>query len=181
MLQVVERAAEFLLDFARRRVDSEPFPDFSPPWGKNCRSESRQYFNDLPGIATNYMRAMHFSLAYVTRVTYKTRTLHRCAEIDQPADPSLAGFVVSGSSDAVVEPDRQIRMSAGRGLVTGRLAFLTAKFRSLSQVRCLSLGFLASISQFGCPAGAGNFYLLRQRRSKIPALCHNLLRLLRFF
>ena len=35
---------------------------------------------------------MHFLLAYVTRVTYKTGTLHRCAEMDRPADGSVAGL-----------------------------------------------------------------------------------------
>jgi len=116
MPQALEHAADFLLDFARRRVDSEPFPDFSPPWREIFRSEFPRDLNGLPLLVADYSRAMHFSLAYVTRVTYKTRTLHRCTEIDQPADGPRRGLYCVWILAAVVETNRPIRIV--RGLVT---------------------------------------------------------------
>jgi hypothetical protein len=140
MPQALEHAADFLLDFARRRVDSEPFPDFSPPWREFFRSEFPRDLNDLPLLAANFACAMHFSLAYVTRVTYKTRTLHRCAEIDQPADgPPLRALLCLDPrcGRGAQPPDPNCQRAEGS---SSELRHLTPP-KGASLARCLSLGF----------------------------------------
>jgi hypothetical protein len=59
------------------------FPVLRSHCANAAKPNSHLEFNGLPAANEKFRPAMHFSLAYVTRVTYKTRTLHRCAGIQQ--------------------------------------------------------------------------------------------------
>jgi hypothetical protein len=89
-----ENSAFFLTNSGRLRVDFGPFLGFPGPPREIERPEISSGIQGFAGSAQKYERDKKFSIAYVTRVTYKSGTLHRCAEIDHPANGSRGGFVV---------------------------------------------------------------------------------------
>src|SRR5712671_4929070 len=121
MSQPLEAAPVFLTNLACRRAVFDRFPGFPPPWRENFRSESDRYLKDLGLLVENNDRVMHFSLAYVTRVTYNSGTLHRCAKVDQPADgPTRRAFCLMSE----LRPGRTTisQKKPGRRYAVGRAA-----------------------------------------------------------
>jgi hypothetical protein len=87
MPQGLENSEAFLANLACRRLDSGPFPDFPMRRREIFGSESRSDMNGLVGSVAKYEHSLNFLLADVTRITYESSTLHRCAEIN-PREPS---------------------------------------------------------------------------------------------
>ena len=87
MGQPFERAEIFLTNFDRGQLDFDPIPGFRLPPHESDRWKSLQLLKDLRVSTAKSARVTNFSLAYVTRVTYKTGTLHSCAGSDRPHRP----------------------------------------------------------------------------------------------
>lgn len=79
MWQRLEGAPDFLTNFGGGRADLTLFPVFRCARASRTDGKYRREFNGLPISAKKYERSSHFSLAYVTRVTYEPGTLHKCA------------------------------------------------------------------------------------------------------
>jgi hypothetical protein len=71
MGQPLESTADFLTDSGRSRVDFLLFSIFRHPARQPTRRKSRSEFNGLLVSAEKYERFSHFSLGYVTRITYE--------------------------------------------------------------------------------------------------------------
>jgi hypothetical protein len=91
MPQPLETVPVFLTNLACRRAVFDRFPGFPLPWREIFRSESGRDLKNLGRLVENNGRVMKFLLAYVTRVTYNSGTLHRCAKVDRPADGHRGG------------------------------------------------------------------------------------------
>src|SRR4051812_37256491 len=113
-------------------------------------------------ITAEFVCAMHFSLAYVTRVTYKTGTLHRCAEIDRPADDPVARALLCLDPRVrcrnLTRPIRICRRTEARHVACGmHLAAQGARY-----LAACARGLLSSMRR--------DFCLLRRDRSEKTGL-----------